>query len=70
MIDIDLDVLGGRWSLEFRFVYIQVPIYIQTRRLFWFTYLTDWDTLCDINIYPSNHVGDISNSFESAAQWY
>lgn len=47
-----------------------LPIYIQTRRLFWFTYLTDWDTLCDINIYPSNHVGDISNSFESAAQWY
>lgn len=34
MIDIDLDVLGGRWSLKFRFVYIQVPIYIQTRRLF------------------------------------
>lgn len=35
MIDIDLDVLGGRWSLEFRFVYIQVSIYtLQTRRLF------------------------------------
>lgn len=35
MIDIDLDVLGGRWSLEFRLVYIQVSIYtLQTRRLF------------------------------------
>lgn len=50
---------------------IYTGTYIYTdQTAFWFTHLTDWDILCDINIYPSNHVGDISNSFESAAQWY